>query len=52
MEVCDRIVRIEGYDLETLEQKKFTHDECEFGYRTSIFKSVLKNRFLVTQVVF
>jgi UDP-N-acetylmuramate dehydrogenase len=52
MEVGNRIAWVEGYDLETLEWKKFTHEECKFGYRTSIFKSALQNRFLVTHVVF
>ena len=52
MEVGNRIAWVEGYDLETLEWRKFTHEECEFAYRNSIFKSALRNRFLVTHVTF
>jgi UDP-N-acetylmuramate dehydrogenase len=52
MEVGNRIARVEGYDLQTLEWKKFLHDECEFAYRRSLFKSELRNQFLITSVVF
>ena len=32
--------------------KQFSHDECKFAYRSSIFKYDLRNQFLVTHVVF
>jgi UDP-N-acetylenolpyruvoylglucosamine reductase len=34
------------------EPKVFKKSECEFGYRTSIFKYSLRNQFLVTKVRF
>jgi len=43
---------VKGIDLEPLEYKTFNHDECKFGYRTSLFKEDLKERFIVTSVVF
>jgi UDP-N-acetylmuramate dehydrogenase len=33
---------VEGVDMGTGEIKKFTHDECGFGYRDSVFKKALK----------
>jgi len=46
------ITKVNGLKLNTLENKSFTHKECNFGYRTSIFKEELKELFLVTSVVF
>ena len=46
------IAEVKGIDLDTLENKSFSHKECKFGYRTSIFKEQLKERFIVTSVVF
>jgi len=38
-------------NIETGELKKFTHKDCEFGYRESIFKQALKNQWVITRVV-
>ncbi len=46
------IAEVKGIDMDTLESKSFNHDECKFGYRTSVFKELLKERFMVTSVVF
>jgi len=46
------ISEAKGIDLDTLENKSFNNEACEFGYRTSIFKEQLKERFMVTSVVF
>jgi UDP-N-acetylmuramate dehydrogenase len=52
VEVGDRVARVEGYDLTTKEKQTFTHEQCQFGYRTSIFKSALRDKFLITAVGF
>jgi len=46
------IAEVKGINLDTLEIKSFSHDECEFGYRTSLFKVNLKEHFIVTSVIF
>ena len=39
-----------GIDLETLTHKVFYKEECEFGYRTSIFKTRLKGKIILTAI--
>ena len=51
-EVSNVIYEVEWIDLITWEPKVFKKSECEFGYRTSIFKYSLRNQFLVTKVRF
>ena len=46
------IDEVKGIDLDTLEYKSFNNIECQFGYRTSLFKAALKERFMVTSVIF
>ena len=51
-EVSSVIYEVEWIDLISWEKKNFKKSECEFGYRTSIFKYTLKEKFLVTKVRF
>lgn len=39
-----------GFDLETGEFRELSAEECKFGYRNSIFKNELKNKFIITNV--
>lgn len=47
--VCDSV---EALHLETGGTAEFSHDECEFGYRDSIFKRQAKGEYLITAVTF
>lgn len=52
VEVSDVIVNVNGMDTENHEFGTFTKDECNYGYRDSVFKKELKGKFIVTSVVF
>lgn len=42
---------LEAISLTTGQVRTFTKDECEFGYRDSIFKRWAKGKFLITHVI-
>ena len=52
MEVWNVVYEVEWIDLDSWERKVFKKSECEFGYRTSIFKHTLREKFLVTKIKF
>jgi len=52
VEAKDVIVRVHTIDVETLEERVFTNEECRFGYRDSAFKHELKGKYIVTSVVY
>jgi len=43
---------VNGFDLKTMDEYSVSAADCSFAYRDSIFKQKLKNRFVVTSVVF
>lgn len=52
VEACDCIESVTGIELPVGEEKTITATQCRFDYRDSIFKHELKNKFVVTRVVF
>jgi UDP-N-acetylmuramate dehydrogenase len=51
-EVKDVIETVEGLEIATGNFRRFSNKECAFGYRYSIFKNSLRNRYLITAVTF
>lgn len=52
VEVKDLIETVEAVSSITGLPRVFSWDECEFGYRESIFKKDLKGQYVITGVVF
>ena len=52
VEVKDIIESVNIILLENLKEQTLSNAECNFGYRNSIFKNELKNKFVITSVVF
>lgn len=52
VELQDYFVECEAINRQTLETKTFTKEECNFGYRNSVFKNELKNQYIITSVTF
>jgi len=51
-EVKDTITEVEAYLPETREVRRFNNEDCDFGYRESIFKREWKGKAIVTAVTF
>jgi UDP-N-acetylmuramate dehydrogenase len=52
VEIKDTFDELEAFDLISKEKKNFRNEECEFGYRESIFKLKHKGRFIILNVTF
>lgn len=52
VEVKETIKSVRAVDLENGDIRTFTNTECDFAYRSSIFKKNLKGMFLITSVLF
>lgn len=52
IELQDTFESCEAISLENQETQTFTKNECDFGYRNSVFKQQAKDKFIITSVVF
>ncbi|SEQ08706.1 UDP-N-acetylmuramate dehydrogenase [Hyunsoonleella jejuensis] len=52
IELKDTFISCDAIHIETLQAKTFIKDECNFGYRNSIFKNDVKGQYSITSVVF
>jgi UDP-N-acetylmuramate dehydrogenase len=51
-EVKNTISEVETIDLQTLKKINYKNEDCQFGYRSSIFKHELKGKSIITHVIF
>jgi UDP-N-acetylmuramate dehydrogenase len=51
-EVSETVARVEVLDRTTLRVIWLTNEECRFGYRSSLFKSIERDRYVVLTVTF
>ena len=49
-ELKDVFLELEAVNLSTLERETFSHADCDFGYRYSVFKGPLKDQYLIIAV--
>lgn len=52
VEIKDVFHSLEAYNLQNGQIETFLHNQCQFGYRESIFKKDLKGKYLISSVVF
>lgn len=52
VEIKDTFHSLTALNLETLQMETFLNVDCEFGYRESVFKNKLKNKYIITSVTF
>lgn len=50
VEIQRVIHHVDGVDLETGDRRRFTHEQCRFGYRESLFKHELREKFLISSI--
>lgn len=52
VEVKDVLISLEALNLDSLEVEQFSNQECNFGYRDSVFKSEKKGKYVILSVLF
>src|SRR5690606_3528880 len=51
-EIKDVFSSLKALNMETLEIEHFNAEQCQFGYRESVFKHELKGKYVICSVIF
>ena len=51
VELKDTLENVEAYEIKTGQKRIFSKEECEFGYRDSVFKTKLRGQYFIGAVV-
>lgn len=52
VEIKDVFSYLFAYHIESRDTHRFSMEECQFGYRESIFKRALRNQYVISEVCF
>jgi UDP-N-acetylmuramate dehydrogenase len=52
VELKDYLFELQAIDLNTLAECSFNNAQCKFGYRDSVFKNELKNKYMIISVTY
>src|SRR5690554_1193107 len=52
VEIKDVFESLEALEIASGQLRTFTHEECQFGYRESVFKKELKDQYVITSVTY
>lgn len=52
VELKEVMVSLQAVEIATGKERIFTNEECEFGYRDSVFKNESKDQYVITSVLF
>lgn len=52
VEVADRLLEVEALEVATGSLVRFRREDCEFGYRSSVFKTRLRDQYIIEKVRF
>jgi UDP-N-acetylmuramate dehydrogenase len=52
VEIKDVFVELEAYHIGSGKMRTFSKEECQFGYRESIFKHEFKGQYIITSVTY
>lgn len=52
VEIKDVLENVEAFNIETGLKRVFSKEDCELGYRDSVFKNKLKDKYFISSVTF
>lgn len=52
VELKDNFISCTALHIQTLQEREFKLNDCNFGYRNSVFKNELKGQYIITSVKF